>query len=221
MSRANISVQTCWARQPASQKLHINLRTDSHTLPLKRIKLKSHSHNQNIKKAEELIHTVHSCISCSLVASRMTKMFSLRADSCCCCLSFSSDSFRPVTSLAKPMKRGRKANASKEIPIAQLTVAGKDAGNRNHALLHLYLCSSKCTYSITLHILPPGPGCTLHAVSTYEKQNMCQQRSGFSTTALISSGRVVTYLVHNSSLVRVFMSDSLRRTCVWRKPRTG
>ena len=30
----------------------------------------------------------------------MTRMFSLRADSCCCCFSFSSDSFRPVTSFA-------------------------------------------------------------------------------------------------------------------------
>ena len=56
---------------------------------------------------------MHSCISCSLVASRMTKMFSLRADSCCCCLSFSSDSFRPVTSLAKTWKRGRESKRVK------------------------------------------------------------------------------------------------------------
>lgn len=47
------------------------------------------------------IRTVHSCISCSLVASLMTRMFSLRADSCCCCLSFSSDSFSPDMSLAE------------------------------------------------------------------------------------------------------------------------
>lgn len=62
---------------------------------------------------------MHSCISCSLVASRMTRMFSLRADSCCCCLSFSSDSFSPVTSLAKTVKRGRKESASEEISLSQ------------------------------------------------------------------------------------------------------
>lgn len=62
---------------------------------------------------------MHSCISCSLVASRMTRMFSLRADSCCCCLSFSSDSFSPVTSLAKTVKRGRKERASEEISLSQ------------------------------------------------------------------------------------------------------
>lgn len=33
------------------------------------------------------------------------------------------------------------------------------------------------------------------------------------TTLLFSTCRAVIYLVHSSSLVRVFMSDSLRRTC--------
>lgn len=54
--------------------------------------------------------TVHSCISCSLVASRMTRMFSLLADSCCCCFSFSSDSFRPVRSLAAAPPQGKETN---------------------------------------------------------------------------------------------------------------
>lgn len=54
----------------------------------------------NERKPEIETLTVHSCISCSFVASLITRMFSLRADSCCCCFSFSSDSLRPVTSLA-------------------------------------------------------------------------------------------------------------------------
>ena len=59
------------------------------------------THDTCRQESAERILTVHSCISCSLVASLMTRMFSLRADSCCCCFSFSSESFSPGTSLAE------------------------------------------------------------------------------------------------------------------------
>jgi len=78
-----------------------------------------HNQNSSFSKVDEYIYirTVHSCISCSFVASRITKMFSLRADSCCCCFSFSSDSFSPGTSLAKTAKRGRREKASGETSL--------------------------------------------------------------------------------------------------------
>lgn len=44
------------------------------------------------------ILTNKSCTSCSFVASLMTNTFSRRVDSCCCCLSFSSDSRKPASS---------------------------------------------------------------------------------------------------------------------------
>lgn len=88
----------------------------------------------------------------------MTRMFSLRADSCCCCLSFSSDSFSPVMSLAEvaTAKWKHKGNASEEM------------SNRSASLPpRRELQGGGCTYNIDRHILSPGLGRKPHAVSTW------------------------------------------------------
>lgn len=111
-----------------------------------------------MKKCQDQIHTVHSCISCSLVASLMTRMFSLRADSCCCCLSFSSDSFSPVMSLAETVEEWKERQCIREDTHFNIS-------------LHQFNCKKKkkyrCTYNINQHILSPGLGHKLHAVSTW------------------------------------------------------
>lgn len=126
------------------------------------------------KLADEQTHTVHSCISCSLVASRMTKMFSLRADSCCCCFSFSSDSFSPVTSFAR-MDEKKCPGIRRKILSKAVTHSPLHPPHGFHIILVMFKQEHKAsfTYNLDLHILPPGPGHTLHVVSTYGERNIC------------------------------------------------
>jgi len=70
------------------------------------------------------------------------------------------------------------------------------------------------TYSLNQHISPQASGRKLHAASTYtrNKTNQLYNQESFNIQRLLHT-RMVTHLVQSSSRVRVFMSDSLRRTC--------